>query len=245
MKKSLLIIGLIIIVATVSLGVNTYSKYTNPQTCQQAVINEVDLMRTAWNTNLQSLMEQEKASSEKVDEAFEGMRTYRCWLDYLCKMVSYSGNGNETELSKYAIDTIPGCLPPKNIIIPTTKLKFIPQCRVSKANAGTNTLEETQANYKMCKDMVALEFYADPEEKKGKITDSSQALEEFKDRSSAYIGLERALKGDSASQKSRVLKNKLNSILSRMHGMETNMVTLNNYMTKFDSLLPCLIGKCD
>jgi len=90
-----------------------------------------------------------------------------------------------------------------------------------------------------------LEFYADPKEKNSKLADSSASIKAFKDRSSAYVGLERQLKANSAAQKSMVLRKKLTDIVTKMQVMEKNMIFLNKYMTRFDSLMPCLAARCD
>lgn len=253
-KKITAFIIVIVIIAAgiISWKMNTYSAsgkpYSKPQSCLEATANEIYLMRAGWNQILKTITDREKPRSEIVDEAYESMSTYRCWLDYLCETVLLSGNLNAKAVAaglvkKNDIKTIFGCVAPENIKIPTTKLQYIPECKVSSSVAGTMLLQEATQNYQTCRQMVALEF-AD------KVTDKttqsiSKYMETIKNTSSAYIGLETLLKSSSAAQKNRVLQKKLSDILTGLNAMESHMDYMVQFMNRFDSLMPCTIGKCD
>ena len=250
MKKiTAIIIGCIIItVSVIIFQKDTYSTtgvtYAKPNSCLQATVNEMDLMRISWNQNLSDLIEQEKAASEIVDEAFESMRTYRCWLNYLCEMVLVSGNASEklmksAKVSMLDINIISGCIAPEKVDITKTKLQYIPQCNHLKLTGEGSTASKS---YSTCRKLVSLEF-AEPASTDGESTESAKFIENFKNGSSAYVGLERLLKAISGTKKNTVLQNKLKSILTGMHGMEKHMTYLRKYMETFDQRLTCQIAK--
>ncbi len=233
----------------------------NPPQCLQSTANELVRMRNAWNANLSALTAQEKPASDMVDEAYESMRTYRCWLGYLCQAVLYSANADEKSLKNQDgseanfgafLKTQPGCAKAEDVQIPGTKLKFMPHCKV---DAGTTTpIALAQTQYDQCQALIQAEF-ADPSTLSTADSDSKQEhkigildadlVKKVKQNSSAFIGLESALKTKSAGQKSRILQEKLNSILLKMQGMEAHINVLSGHMSRFDQKLPCLAAKCD
>jgi len=268
-KKILLpIIGItLLLISLISWRTGTYSKsglpYPNipepkgPDACLQSIANEASIMKDSWNANLALLMQQPKAPSDKVDEGFEGLRTYHCWLDYLCQAVLFSGNADENKMTDgkgnqipigQFLNTLPGCIAPSKVVIPGTKLKYMPYCKISR-NAEAY-VGDTEAHYRQCQSLVQMEF-ADTTEADTYYGDDSPGKlpaimkEKLKDQSGAFIGLENQLKSNAADQKSRVLQEKLADIVSKMHGMESHMDILKGYMEQFDQRLPCLAGKCD
>ena len=260
MKKLIIpIIGIsILLTGLIGWGNKLYSEtdlpYPNPtdqeglNACIQSTKNEIALMRDARDQNLNTMLDQEKPTDEIVDEAFENMRTYRCWLDYLCEAVLYSSNAepkdietlkNIEKLTWEHIDSLPGCVLPENVEIPGTKLKFLEHCPIAKETG--NKFNLMTANFTKCRELVNREFAELPEED----GDSSEATESFRNKSSAYIAMERALRANSAEKKNRALKNKLSSIINKMHAMEGHMELLKSHIFKLDSLLPCYPAKCD
>lgn len=242
----------------------------NPSPCLARVANEVVTMRDAWHKNLKDLKAQEKAPSEKVDEAFESMRTYRCWLDYLCESVLKSTdietikdeNGNlyypdqdnvpfdNVDFLARQIDTLPGCAPALDLdgldyLISGnpggTLISYLDQCYVPISVNSRSAV--SHLNYLDCRSLVELEFT------EGEVTDKSNfsatSAETFKDSSSAFQTVERMLKSDSADSTSRGLKKKLSSIITKMHALESHVETLKQHMFKFDAMLPCYAGQCD
>jgi hypothetical protein len=190
------------------------------------------------------MMTQEKPTSEMVDDAFESLRTYRCWLDYLCETVTYSGlqDSGAREIRLPALDKLPGCMVPFNIEIiadgkPVTTLKYLPECNVEK---NESTMKLIQTNLDICHNRVGREFGEIPA---GGST--AQAAEISSNTSSAYIALESTLKKNSAEQSVRPVAEKLQTILDKMGGMVDGMTLLKEQLLQFDKRLPCYIKKCD
>ena len=67
----------------------------------------------------------------------------------------------------------------------------------------------------------------------------------IKKESAGMVALESFLKNCNADQKGLVLQDKLQSILLKMHSMESHVELLREYLERFDAKLPCLAPKCD
>jgi hypothetical protein len=246
MKKIIfpLIAILLLAIGLVGWRSPTYSKsgppYANPNEdgpegltkCTKTIANQKLLMRTAWQKNLSDMMAQEKPASEMVDEGFESLRTYRCWLDYLCEAVMYSANRGVDEnrnqaagasgdslrpLTEAEIELVPGCASPESLQIPETQIEYIPACRVG--NEGT--IEAANDNYVQCREMVE------------------------QDMSIAFIALEKTLKDNSSQQQIRPLRDKFTSIIMKMAAMKNHMAILKGQLEGLDLRLPCYAKKCD
>ncbi|MBU1018129.1 hypothetical protein KKA33_03835 [Patescibacteria group bacterium] len=222
----------------------------NPSACLQVVANEMTLMRNGWQENLETMLDQEKPTSEIVDEAFESMRTYYCWLDYLCEGVLFSGNAESfdmidqvtkkpLQLTNEHIDKLPGCVAPENVEIPGTNLHYLEEC--SAYNSGGWTISLAVKNYDSCRRLVNMDF----SELENSDSLTASQLKKFKDNSKAFIGLERALKVNNGEKKNQALQNKLSSILEKMLAMEGHMELLKQHLFRFDAMLPCLATECD
>ena len=77
-------------------------------------------VKESWSENLKTLLDQEKPASEMVDEAFENMRSYHCWMEYICRAVQYSAWADpetvyNTGITSKHIGTIPGCQAPEEM----------------------------------------------------------------------------------------------------------------------------------
>lgn len=254
MKKKLILSITGVTVLLTSLWVlqpKTYSHgnvpYQNPESCIQETANEMAIMKAGWMQNVESLMEQEKPASEMVDEAFESMRTYRCWLDYLCKMVLMSAHVppefiNADPITREHVNPIHGCAKPQDILIPGTRLHFLSECKVTdKKTVSAGAF----INYDKCKRITNLDF-APLKGKDGEPSDARDktAIEQFKNQSSAFIALEGRLKQNSSDQKNSALQNKLGSIIIKMRSMESHATFLKEQINKFNQLLPCYASKC-
>jgi hypothetical protein len=258
MKKIVIpLIGFLLVLACVmGWRASTYSAadlpYSDPDTpqdgittCRMNVANQIYLMRQAWKKNLALLMDTQKACSEKVDESFEGLRTYRCWLDYECEAVLYSGNadpaatqdsgGAYRALRKSEIAPIPGCADPENIQIPDLKIQYIPACKAGREN----TLQQTQANFSDCQAMVQQDFADIPE------NPSKKDVDTLNKGSTAYIMLQKSLNACSADQEIRPLRDKFESILTKLRGMEGHMTTLKEQLDSLDARMSCFCANCD
>lgn len=217
--------------------------------CEKTVANQIYVMRAAYNGNLSKLLTQEKPTSKKVDEGFEALRTYRCWLDYVCEAVLYSANADPKDTNNGAnklvtgqIESIPGCAKPENIEIPGTQIQYLPACTVSGGvNAVDNrAVEEAYKNFTDCQSLVQQDFADIPP------NPSKKEVSTFgMDQSPAYIGLEKALKADSAEQQVRPLRDKFQSILLKMQGMEDHMTFLKEQVQTLDTRMTCYCPICD
>jgi hypothetical protein len=83
-----------------------------------------------WSENLNNLTDQEKPASAMVDEAFENLRTYECWLEYICRAVDYSGYASpdtvlDGGLTSKEIGKIPGCQAPEDMGLVTGWDSFV------------------------------------------------------------------------------------------------------------------------
>ncbi len=270
MKKIFILITAIVVMATwIGFRQTTQSaenipypkiEGSNPSQCLQSTANELVRMRNAWNANLATLTAQEKPTSDMVDEAYESMRTYRCWLEYLCQAVLHSANVDEKSLKNKDgsdanfgtfLKTQPGCTAAANVQIPGTKIKYMSHCKVEAPT--TILLSHARTQFDQCQALLKAEF-ADPssipkassdnKEQKIGILDAD-LVRKVKQNSSAFVGLESALKTKSAGQKTRILQEKLNSILIKMGGMEAHINVLAGHVSRFDQKLPCLAAKCD
>jgi hypothetical protein len=211
-------------------------------------------MRSAWNNNLNDAADQEKATSEVVDEAFESMRTYRCWLDYLCEAVrlsSYARSASDVtqtenpskedadEALAYNLVEKSGCVDAENTEIPGTKIKFMEFCVAGEA--AKETLTNATKNYTECRELIGYEFGEKPKESQL----SQEVIEKIKEESTAFVALEKVLRTKSAEKKNRALQNKFASILNKMHAMQAHVELLKQYINTFDAKLPCYAEKCD
>ena len=219
----------------------------------QQIVNEMALMKSGWHQNMKDAGDQEKATSEIVDETFESMRTYWCWLDYLCETVLYSSledserikkleeeTGMPFQITTEHIDRLPSCAKPQDIEIPGTRLKFMNQCSIGRSELLAAKAEE---NYQSCRRLVNNNFSELPDPEKG--SKNAAAVEAFKNQSGAIISIERALKAKSAEKQNRALQNKLSDILNKMYAMEAHMELLKEQMFKIDTLIPCYAAQCD
>lgn len=185
MKKFLYFITgvTIILIAPISWKAVTFSQANLPypeikpdsspngvSACTQSVANEITIMRNDWITNLKDNLDQEKPTSELVDGAFDSLRTYRCWLDYLCEAVYISsvakkpGDVTQTEdptttqLNDQIVFSIlekAGCADAENVEIPGTEIKFMPYCIAGNVD---ETLSNVTKNYSNCRQLIGFEF---------------------------------------------------------------------------------------
>ncbi|QQR83513.1 hypothetical protein IPJ72_07050 [Candidatus Peregrinibacteria bacterium] len=209
------------------------------ESCQQRTANEMTLMRDAWLSHLNQLLASERAASDLVDDGFESLRTYRCWLDYLCESVLISGSAASASGQAGSIAsqlrTLPGCESPEAVSIPGTSLGRLNQCQGEAANP----LTLASLNYTTCKQMVSYEFSGVD------VGDSSALAETFKNQSGAFVTLESKLKATHGRQTNRILSEKLGSLLNKMHGMESHVNLLRDQLKRLNGRIPCFINRCD
>lgn len=125
-KKLSIIIGIIAIaVGVLGWQLNSFSQQESPyaQECNNACCiayrEAMGTVEKAWSSNMSDMMNQEKPASETVEEGFENLRTYQCWLEYICRAAQYSGYGTpesaQTGLTSKHLGIIPGCQAPEDM----------------------------------------------------------------------------------------------------------------------------------
>ena len=73
-----------------------------------------------WQANLKKIADQQRPASDMVEDAYESLRTYNCWMEYICGAVQYSGyapieSALGTGLTKEHLGTVPGCQAPEDL----------------------------------------------------------------------------------------------------------------------------------
>lgn len=124
-------------------------------TCCVAYQEGFQNIKDAWANNQIQALDQEKSTSEKINDVFEGYNTYKCWGEYLCRAVQFSGfNSPDSKadelfdgLSKKHIGTLPGCQDPEDLEFTATWNNFVTMLKddwqffVDTLNAGEANLE--------------------------------------------------------------------------------------------------------
>jgi hypothetical protein len=154
MLKKISIIGITIAIGILSWQLNTRSEFNSQFTdkctpdggefadsCCIAYNEAIFNLEEGWKNNLNNLKDQEKASSDITGDAYENLRTYNCWLEYVCKAVLYSGIADplstrtelgtvgtgitSTHLKEAGIGTVPGCQDPEDMGLDDSWNNFI------------------------------------------------------------------------------------------------------------------------
>lgn len=242
--KIITTLSLILIVFFLGKG-KSLSKDSEKISCAKDTYNQIDLMRAEWEANLDELVKQEKPASKMVDEAYESMRTYKCWLNYLCDSVTFSSNKFEEKYMKIFQDNPEivstyihkrdSCLPPEELDMKNTSIHFMSSCTADATN--NNVPDNIYKNLTMCQQYLAKEF---PEYN----AEDSSSIEKSRNNSLAMTIVEDKIKNTSSKQESRIISNKLSSIITNMMSLEISMNKLKEKIFKIN-LIPCYISKCD
>lgn len=107
-----------------------------------------------WQFNLQQIASQERPASDMVEDAYENLRTYNCWVEYICRAVQYSGHAPVesalgTGLKAVHIGQVPGCEIPDNLRMESEYNQFVQDLKdvpilgymVEKAGGGYEAIE--------------------------------------------------------------------------------------------------------
>lgn len=237
----------------------TYAAECGTDECCNAYHEGMEALEQDWSQNLSTLIDQEKPASQMVEESFENLRTYNCWLEYLCQAVLYSGVAEAesvrgTGITSSHIQVLPGCQAPESLtfentwqqfsqnldkntnlgegIIKPNRLNFIPQCQTSGDKNRNPLIYEAERNYQGCLNTL--------EQKLGCPADNPNCGAE----SSNFAALEGALKAANADQKARTLETKLNQIVSGMSLMHQNAEELKTRLNALEQRYDCRPGKC-
>lgn len=214
-----------------------------------------------WNTHVSDLLAQPKPTSDKVDQAFEGLRTYDCWLNYVCESVRVSALVDPRKLqdgirAENLDGAIPGCQKPEDVhfgnrwaefvaaldaqddliaaINEPNRIAYMPACVSNPPYNATLTDQDVQRAelyYQNCLAMAEVIL--------GCTGDDCQS-----ETPSAMAGLEIALKKDSASQRATALERKLFDINTRMTVMQEIVEYVKGFLTSLNQRYKCAPAKC-
>ncbi|MDH5596957.1 MAG: hypothetical protein OEY44_02540 [Candidatus Peregrinibacteria bacterium] len=226
----------------------------------------MDAARTDWENHLDQLIDQEKPASEMTGEAYESLRTYNCWLEYICRSVEYSTRAEPKSalggLTSDQIGVVPGCQAPEDILLEVEvnnffeALKQIPVVGIlpseyddlfvaNRVNyfpscyVGTRgpLVAEIDKNYSQCK--ASISQYFNCTEENFRDGDNSCL-----NGSQPFVMVEGALKKANADQKARVLEKKLSTVVSKLQTMESHMGYFSNFLQQLDARFACYAKEC-
>ncbi len=267
--KTILIIG----IAFVSWNQMTHAQSADPEisnrcsdagdvACCEQYNGAIEAVESDWEASLNILTGQERPASEMVDDAYENLRTYNCWLEYICRSVQYSGyapiESGVAGLTSVHLGEVPGCQDAEDITLGTdyasfvdkmqkvpllatnnTRINYFPACQagVSNNESAVNVVA-VNTNFEACKATIERKFGCDPS------ADDFEACANGLNQSTAIAVMETALKTSHAEQKASALENKLASIVTKMHAMETHLTYVYNFLSQLDQRLYCVAKKC-
>ncbi len=244
------------------------------EACCVQYSSAIDAVEADWKANLQTLSDQQVPASHMVDDAYENLRTYNCWLEYICRSVQYSGSAPidtilESGLTKKHIGRISGCQKPEDLALEDNygtfvdKLKQVPvnieDISLDDAfykNTGLNYFpacmtdpSQNNANPRLSEANANFEQCKQNIERKfgcdeADIVRNPKKFQECMDQSSAMAFVNNALNAAHADQMAGALENKLSSIIRKMLTMETHATYLSNFWTQLDQRLACYAFKC-
>ncbi len=234
----------------------------------------LDAVKRDWQENLQQLVKQEKAASEMVADGYESLRTYNCWVEYICRAVQYSGHAPiesviGTGLKSEHLGTVPGCQNLEDLrmeseynqLMQTLKdvpIVGVPIEKVEQAFIDNKinyfprcqTGGQTDNGYKNNRNpnLIAAKSNYDSCKRAVEVNFGCPAdidEELCPEFSNAFVTLETVLKKANADQKSDALERKLGTIIPKMHVMEEHVTYLSNFLTQLDMRFSCYAAKCD
>ncbi len=289
-KHFLLPLVILMIIATIgalSTEDKTYSQDLDPivaSQCEKSSKKEcclqyneaIESTEQDWKDNLQTLVDQQKPASEMVDEAYENLRTYNCWLEYICRSVQYSGYAPiesvlGTAITSKHVGQAPGCQKPEDIKLEThygsfaeklnsvpilgstiakkenlymkDKINYFPACMTDEKNNTTPNFVQMSNNFEGCKSAIEAKFGCSGDLPPDQFEACVNGDENAPSSTSVTI-METALKKANADQRASALEQKIGDLATKLHGMESQVTYLSNYLTQLDQRLACVIRRC-
>lgn len=227
----------------------------------------MDAVERDWNSSLQALIDQEIPASEMVEDGYASLRTYNCWLEYICRTVEFSGrapveSGIGTGLTNVHLGQVPGCQKPEDMGMGPEWGSFVSQMEeVPLVGPAFGQIDDL---YMPSKINILPRCMTDPNNNQSprlpKVNQNYQTCKESLelrfgckpgvpdflclDQSNAFVKLETVLKKTSADQKSTALETKLGSILNQMQGMEAHVGYFSNFLEQLNNRFACFAAKC-
>lgn len=233
----------------------------------------IDAVEQDWEDNLQKLIDQQKPASQMVDEAYENLRTYDCWLEYVCRAVEYSGyapiqSAYGTGLTSAHLGRAPGCQLPEDLKMEsnynefTQGMKQVPLLGSAivakdnlyvqnKINFFPSCMSDPINNQSPNVSVANTNFQACKvtiEEKFGcnkeEIISDPEQFKKCMESSNAIVKMETAIKSSAADQKASTLQRKLSTIVNKLNAMEEHVGYLSNFLKQLDLRLDCIASQC-
>ena len=243
---------------------------TNYDMCCIDYNEAMEAAKKDWQNSLQSLIDQEIAASKMVEDGYESLRTYNCWVEYICRSAQFSGHAPiesalGTGLTSEHLGTVPGCQDPEDIRMETEynnvmkSLKEVPIASLAPAVAEhiDNFYVENKINYfPRCQTDGNNNTNPSLTLAKARYDSCKQALEynfgcppdidqvfcpEF---SNAFVTLENVLQKTHGDQKAAALERKLQTVVTGLHVMEEHVNYLSRFLSELDARFSCYAGKC-
>jgi len=260
-----------------SYGILAHSQDADPKdktTCSEDFNAGMNAVKRDWDVSLQALIDQEIPASEMVADAYESMRTYNCWLGYICRAVEYSGHASLESISSKEdeiyfglrsehIGTLPGCQAPEAMKMGKEWDSFVNQMK--KTPIVGITIEPVENYYASGKMNYFPSCMTDPKHKNANpqvseiarnFRECKQALElrfnckvgdeepSCTEKSNAFVKIDNILKKAHGDQKARALEGKLGTIVPKLQTMEVHVGYLSSFLQKLNTRLACFAPKC-
>lgn len=251
-----------------TIGSNTGGPDTTYNMCCIDYNEALDAVKRDWEENLQKLIGQEKAASDMVEDGYESLRTYNCWMEYICRAVQYSGHAPiesaiGTGLRSEHLGTVPGCQDPEDLLMKSEYNQFMETMKdVLIIGVPIEKVEQAFIDNKInyfprCQtDEESNNRSPNITQAKTQYDNCKRALElnfgcpkETDDvlcpeSSSAFVTLENVLKKRHGDQKAAALERKLSTIITKMHAMEEHVGYLSKYLQSLENRFKCYAAKC-
>ena len=227
----------------------------------------LDAVKRDWQASLQKLINQEEAASDMVDDGYESLRTYNCWVEYICRAVQYSGHAPiesaiGTGLTSEHLGIVPGCQKADNLKMEKEyntlmqTMKEIPIVGILPSEVEKTMIENkinffprcmTDPNDNRSPNIVQAKSQYDACKRALEMNfGCSTGIDEVRcvDRSTAFVTLETILKKKQGDQKAAALEKKLGTIVPKLQDMEAHVGYLSNFLNQLDARFSCYAGKC-
>ncbi len=194
-----------------------------------------------------------------VSDAFEGLRTYDCWLRYICQSVRFSAVADPRQVEGLGIlgkdiGILPGCQAPEDLafserwaefaralandqdaiaVFDPYRLALLPACMTDPPNNQSPKLDVAESRYQACLQTAEL-ILGCPE-------DSPNCSQQ----SSAFVGLEAFLQKTHADRKAQALESKLMDLAVRTGAMQQVAEQAKTQLKSVEQRYECSPEKCD
>lgn len=241
--------------------------YEKPASCHDVIINGIGVLANGYTKQIQSISEQGKPASMMADDMFEAFRTYRCWLDYLCLTVRFSGKADPilsgVVLTSDALGRVAGCLPAEELEFPETwpdflmalsvnpnyidppapKFTYLPQCAQHDPKDVTSQLNIAEVQFDDCRKEVNRAVFNMPADATG--ADAAfPSADMIMRQSSAFSVIQASLMRAAAEKKIYPVEKKMAEIAGRLAGMVEHTERMKLIILHVFKRVNCYLSTC-